>query len=672
MFSSFNSFLPSVFQPNQDARSPQPTPQEEIEEPEQTNVEPSDHPSTIKKREKKEKPTNETFIVVRPPPSKTNHPLNLQVQLVPPNSRQDRRSGSLASLDPATAAGDQAENGQPLGQDLQRVASNRSDTSAYSGYASGTASVSSFASTSTSSSRRMIIPLYNLQAHNVLQNIIVDAGTDAKVAKFGKRGMEIVGLAFLEPTEVWGSHSLPGALPAGPAGNTSTRASLDEPPREFSLLPKVQPATALPATPERPSTATGIPQRPSIPPTPSTGDATPTPENTQQKSSKKLFSRMFRRKDQARPPSVSLASNADLGASLSPQPRGLLSRPSVEVNRNSIAMDQGIAGDGLPTTTSMASASALCPAVLGVQPTLYPPIFPPRGRPTKYVWVVRKWLKGTDNGILNGMMGKLSVGTRADSGSSALPHVEVRIEWTRKKDKNDRRDKKARKGTLDIPSESQTVSRRGSTALSSDSHSVADANGNGPVRAEHVDDLLDSIPRSRKKRRQSVEHQSLSSGTGGSDDHEVASSAAHGNAYDSGDETDPEDSDTPWSCTLSMARVGPLRGVEANGQGAKQSPAALRLKVAMLSPTPHHPKVVSLLKVPFPLPDVEVDSLTVRKRTVTPQGVMRTVSDDVQLVLTAEEIKDTISTTALWLVVRESFGGVGRERRKGDGWRIRG
>ncbi len=30
----------------------------------------------------------------------------------------------------------------------------------------------------------MIIPLYNLQAHNVLTNVIVDAGTDAKIAKF--------------------------------------------------------------------------------------------------------------------------------------------------------------------------------------------------------------------------------------------------------------------------------------------------------------------------------------------------------------------------------------------------------------------------------------------------------------------------------------------------------
>lgn len=87
---------------------------------------------------------------------------------------------------------------------LTRTSSNRSDVSMYSSYSS--ASFSSVASTSTASSgRRMIIPLYNLQAHSVLTNVILDAGTDAKVAKFQRRGLEIIGLAVLEPVEVWGS-----------------------------------------------------------------------------------------------------------------------------------------------------------------------------------------------------------------------------------------------------------------------------------------------------------------------------------------------------------------------------------------------------------------------------------------------------------------------------------
>ena len=42
------------------------------------------------------------------------------------------------------------------------------------------------------------------------------------------------------------------------------------------------------------------------------------------------------------------------------------------------------------------------------------------------------------------------------------------------------------------------------------------------------------------------------------------------------------------------------------------------------------------------------------------------------VLLSAEEIKDAVCCTALWLVVREGFGGVGRVKRQGDGWRIRG
>ena len=128
---------------------------------------------------------------------------------------------------------------------------------------------------------------------------------------------------------------------------------------------------------------------------------------------------------------------------------------------------------------------------------------------------------------------------------------------------------------------------------------------------------------------------------------------------------------------------------------------SLRVKVAAVVPTPHHPKVVALLKVPFPLPDVEIERVALRRRIVTPAGISRPAPDVVPesagssgqrkfwsnrengmgrpemgrssgMMLTAEEIKDVVSCTGLWLVVREGFGGVGRERRKGDGWRLRG
>ena len=144
----------------------------------------------------KQNPLSQTFIFVRPPPSKSNHPLNLQVQLVPPSNRDRDTNRSSGRRSRDSSVGPEVDDGASDVQ-LTRTSSNRSDVSMYSSYSS--TSISSMASTSTASSgRRMIIPLYNLQAHSVLTNTILDAGTDAKVAKFQKRGLEVIGLALLE------------------------------------------------------------------------------------------------------------------------------------------------------------------------------------------------------------------------------------------------------------------------------------------------------------------------------------------------------------------------------------------------------------------------------------------------------------------------------------------
>lgn len=170
---------------------------------------------------------------------------------------------------------------------------------------------------------------------------------------------------------------------------------------------------------------------------------------------------------------------------------------------------------------------------------------------------------------------------------------------------------------------------------------------------------------------------------------EVGSSAGRLREEDDGDESDPEDSETPWTCTLVLSRVGEGGGGAVSPTTAAVTAAAAdgtssnhtRVRVATFSPTPHHPKVVALLKVPFPLPDIVVDQLQVCRRAVSPQGIARPnwnstnggAGDDEPdgLVLTAEEIKDVVSSTGLWLVVRENIGGVGKISRKGDGWRIR-
>ncbi|KAK2460453.1 hypothetical protein APHAL10511_007618 [Amanita phalloides] len=226
MFSSLASFLPTALRETTRASSfvpdnDEPTIDRQLPPPTEVPRE-----QTEPRKRDRERRHNEIFIVVRPPPSKTNHPLNLQVQLVPPHSRGVLPRQSI----------DFESGNTPL----HRTSSTRSQESASTyGSTASFGSTTTTATTSTTASRRAIVPLYNLQAHNVLPNVIVDAGTDAKVAKFQKRGIELIDLAVFEPVEVWPDSTaviVPSAVSTltapivGPGASTSTlgRLSMDE------------------------------------------------------------------------------------------------------------------------------------------------------------------------------------------------------------------------------------------------------------------------------------------------------------------------------------------------------------------------------------------------------------------------------------------------------------
>jgi hypothetical protein len=510
----------------------------------------------------------------------------------------------------------------------------------------------------------MIIPLYNLQAHNVMTNVIVDAGTDAKVAKFFKRGLEIIGLAVLEPIEVWGSASLLGALPP----SSSARTSVDDSHRELGLFPRARTysSTSRPVTPDIYSTSLSSsshsdPRKPSVMVTPAIPEETLTSNTQPQRGgAKKLFNKVFKKKEiSSRQIPVVVQTEASEAQCLPSIPS---SRQSQDIPPSNYQVVDAVRFDDNLSPTSLSGISSTvthCPPILGIQPSLYPPISPPKGRPTKYVWVIRKWLKGTDSGLLNGVMGRLSANGRGDPAGASTPQVEVHFEWSRGRKKEKERGRKSRadrRSPAQGP-ESGSASRRGSAVVTSE-HLPSRLVQKSPSRSRDRQAGLDAVPANRRQSRFS--HHSTSSEASTS-----IGSSAHRN--DSGDESEPEDSETPWTCTLTLRRTGnpPMHRPE------EQREQVVRVKVATLSPTPHHPKVVGLLKVPFPLPDIEVERLAVHRRVVTTQGVNRTAPNSGELLLTAEEIKDSISSTALWLVVREAFGGVGRERRKGDGWRIR-
>ncbi|CAG8667658.1 15632_t:CDS:1, partial [Acaulospora colombiana] len=165
------------------------------------------------------------------------------------------------------------------------------------------------------------------------------------------------------------------------------------------------------------------------------------------------------------------------------------------------------------------------------------------------------------------------------------------------------------------------------------------------------------------------------------------------------DDSDPEDSERPWNCYLhirnvpsnrsrtwsrrgsrdELVRVGST-GEDAERRQQEEESIDIKQRIACLAPAPHHPKVVAQFKVPYPLPEVVVDPknapggayLRMREANESRVDLGENGKDgNGAMVVTAEELKDIICCTGLWLVVREGYGGL-TKKRKGDGWRLRG
>ncbi|KAF5353375.1 hypothetical protein D9756_008042 [Leucocoprinus leucothites] len=873
MFSSIASFLPSALHigPSDAQRPPQFSQDDPASEDEHDDLQgsrskqPVNQPQTTTKS--REKSANESFIIVRPPPSKSNHPLNLQVQLVPPNTKPPNGvvSQSNASFKSAATGTDHT---------LTRISSLRSEAS-YTNYASSTSSFSSVAS--SGSTRRTIVPLYNLQAHNVMTNVIVDAGTDAKIARFQRRGIVLIDLASLEPVEVWGdSPSYTGRTsinlnvddPQPSTARNSTLSTRSGAPSSRAHTPEPHPTTASSAislTSAKQSTAHPSHQNilhaqpqhqtPHIfEPPPSSdadSDSTPTlstprpqpPSQTKRNIFGKLFQSSSSKKHTTRPnpspspspisasfaiprlshessqttpkPSLQLHStnsgrsekthgrNTSLTTFISPIKSTLMSNKnklstvitgsssSSSLNINAPS-DQGIGlgitstgvgGEASPnmsasslaaTSESVESGSAAHssltggnpllqvpshlqppthshqsstgstnasppqtqlqqlqsrPPVLGIQPT-YVSALGSSGllglngvkkiRALMYVWLVRKWLKRSpqdERGLpLPNMIGRGGIfsglGARGKDeehhvhSEEAGAGVEVRFEWKRAKAKGSGRGRAGKEVDRTRPRKRRSIATAGEWDHSEgreEAHTQREKSRDSRERDSEDKRLSSLSVKSNQstgsgvgpedggegRRRRSLKRPK-SAGISGVEGFEVGDG---GNGKDDGEESDPEDSETPWVCTLKVRRI------ESSAHTRKSSgeKEVLKLKLGTLSPTPHHPKVVAMLKVPFPLPDIEVERLSLRRRApaftpgqggVNELGEVRQTSSNSRepsqsppgsgqeeeykgLELSAEELKDIVCSTALWLIVREGTGGVGRVSRKGDGWKLR-
>ena len=591
-----------------------------------------------------------------------------------------------------------------------------------------------------------------------MANVIVDAGTDAKIAKLRRSGMEFIDLAILEPVEVWAekprfAKTSPSLTPE-PSTPTASTASLSS-------------GSLAPHTPIAPRGQ--LPQQHHLAP-PQLGDPALSKKGVPEDAAKRnIFGKMFKKSKDVTPPvSPALSSTFNIkykaqGADSTPTPgrttgrghaRNLSAslRPMSSSSRNRSSSPNPLAKFGLlvpgqeegnVSTSDLSIGGSsddkpLLPPVLGIQPTLSycylssgiagapgPPPVPQTSKPPRalmHVWFVKKWLKRrADSHDTGGLLGVMqmhasrrgSILSTSSSGSLGPLEegVEVRFEWKRAtskgktRGKGRERGKEERRGREDADSPEDVKALRRFSALSR--HSVST---NFSVSEDGGGKSRPGTPMREGRRER-----------GGS----FSSPGQDKDPGEYDEDSDPEDSETPWVCTLKVRRTGvgagsrddreyasstngsvrnsrKSKGASATETGQQEydeygvplpEPQVLRIKVGTLSPTPHHPKIVAMLKVPFPLPDLEVERIGISRRPlgggVFPlfthkcsklmlsccEGYTNSRPPPSQwegTTLTAEEIKDVVCSTGLWLVVREGFGGVGRVSRKGDGWRIRG
>ncbi|GAA5962941.1 hypothetical protein JCM21900_005351 [Sporobolomyces salmonicolor] len=546
------------------------------------------------------------FILVRPPPSVSTHPLNLQIQLLVPSisreppqrrsgeySRSSSQAGSIAddrqsttaasatSLDAVAGASVSRSGSRGSGtddslgsgaraEDLKRTNSVGSTRSGRSTASGSVGSEYSGPSSTGTGGRRRVTPLLNLNFHSVLPTVVTDAGTDQRVAKFLKRGVEMTGLAILDPLD------------------------LSNPPTPSSTLAVPSASSPAPAPPPPPSTST----------------------NTSSGPASNLFSRFKKLSFGAKPPPSSSPSQQTPPSSpfSSFLPRSTSNSSNTSSNTSTSSPSKFLSsltststGEGAPTprtvpllrTPSDDGVSQLHPS-----PPPSAPLPPP---PTGYAFVVRKWLRD-------------DLASASGSGGTPRPNTEVRIEWARSRERGYKNGRGRR-----------TDAGRSSISLARSSDA---GQGGSPAPI--------------------LEGEEGEAAEGG----EGQPPPSPEEADDDGEESDPEDSERPWVCTLvypssASSSSSSSRPVSSTPTSSTMSPSASqrprRLHLATLRPAPHHPKLVSTLLLPPSLPSIPLGTFSPSRGL---QGG----------VLSLEELRDLAMVSAMWVAIREGLGGLARER----------
>jgi hypothetical protein len=308
-----------------------------------------------------------------------------------------------------------------------------------------------------------------------------------------------------------------------------------------------------------------------------------------------------------------------------------------------------------PPSNSNAHPEHALPPVLGTVPQLQSLTVPPQGRPAAYVFITRKWNKSNGENWFQQ--------TLLHHGDTRC-EMDLRFEWTRSTERRSGIPKPTTMGSAH-PHSPSPLSRPLSLAQLNSATDGPVSLPSSPLRHSPPSSPPGSSHRSKLERPDLHLSYPLDSNRRRS---------SHGGVHasedvDTEEESDPEDSEVPWTCTLVVRpRNASPRTPSPSPGNSPSRPLPLRLKVASLAPAPHHPKVVAQLKCPYPLPDVDLINAALVQRDELP-GMPNSAPQERHM-LSAEEIKDIVCSTSIWLVVREGFGRLGKKsggktRRRG-------
>ncbi|WVO23808.1 uncharacterized protein IAS62_005165 [Cryptococcus decagattii] len=672
----------------------------------------------------------DTYIIVKPPPASAKNPLNLQIQLIVKRSRRGRAistSSNYSSLGSSPVDDRDVKLQSPTTPNLPSSAPMSPSTSMTGGSSSLPASTatsdvsddeasikrsssirsgmsSATRSTASGMSGKRIEPMFNLAVHNVVHSTVVtDAATDVKVAKFHKRVVDVSGVGIVEPTEIHlpsASNHLYPTISRVTSHVTSDGETLQTPGTKArplsiaSFSPSLSPVTTIHQEESR-SLRSSLDlknfrldnilhhQKPD------SGDS----------NTKKLFGKIFKKKKNVEKPKDAAIHLTRSASASSIDPKGAPGIPSNAVSPTNGSPAAGRASIHLPSSPSdfhHSSPSAVGHPTFGTSPNivvrqppsaahalesrLKPELYSPtekhhtissRSRPIGYNWTVRRWARRNSEGWAAHLVAAAATGLELVGAAEMAGENEVRFEWV--KGVFEPEDEPSQRGLgIGKPGGINLGQSKTGRAVSAPGHSAPSETG--PKSSRRIASPMPSAPSSPAASRppspsfdsrpEPVRRVSAAASTSSS----TASSKGVPNvafddamtgggetAAEEGDSSETEDSETPWSCWV---------WVKSTGQ---------RQLLGTLTPAPHHPKVVGVLKIPMSLDPVSLTDIKGPPLNAVngEQGqrtamAMKKIKENVAL--TEENLKDMLCVTALWLVAREEYGGLGRvggRRRRG-------